>query len=224
MTKSIALGESGDMLLDAAARLFRAKGFASTTVREIARAAGMLPGSLHYRYSSKEALLLKLMERAIARLTDSIRDAVSVTRDPAERLRLALRAHLKLLLSGDDAVYVLLFDWRAITSDAARDAMASLRDRYESFWDGLIYEAAGAGQLRHRLDLRLMRLFGFGAVNWVAQWYDQSDRSRTPEQIADAFWALLAFGAIADDRRPADVDGALALLSAVEPGLAPARG
>src|SRR4051794_20842097 len=53
--------------LDAAARLFRKQGFAATTVRQIAKQAGMLPGSLHYRFPSKEALLLALMERAIER-------------------------------------------------------------------------------------------------------------------------------------------------------------
>ena len=142
MTKSFdAAAASIDKLLDVAAGLFRRKGFAATTVREIASAAGMLPGSLHYRYASKEALLVSLMERAIARLTDGIREAVSTTRDPAERLRLALRAHLRILLSDDDAVYVMLYDWRAVSSDTARDAIIRLRDTYEAFWDGLIFTA-----------------------------------------------------------------------------------
>lgn len=220
MTKSTEPVDAGDRLLDVAARLFRQKGFAATSLREIASAAEMLPGSIHYRYASKEAILLSLMERAIARLTHAIRDAVAASRDPAERLRLALRAHLELLLSGDDAVYVLLYDWRAITSEAARDAVGRLRDRYEAFWDGLIYEAAGAGEIRDRVDLKLLRLFGYGAINWVAQWYEERTAGRTPEQIADAFWGFLAFGVFADDRRPADVDATLGKLSAFEPGLA----
>jgi AcrR family transcriptional regulator len=214
------LSPTGDRVLDAAARLFRRKGFAATTVREIASAAGILPGSLHYRFASKEDLLLSLMERAIARLTDAIREAVSASRDPAERLRLALRAHLELLMSGDDAVYVLLYDWRAMTSEAAREALGRLRDRYEAFWDGLIYEAAGAGQLRDRIDLKLLRLFGFGAINWVAQWAESDGAGRTPSEIADAFWGFLAFGVFADDRKPADVDKAFAELSALEPRFA----
>ena len=152
MTKSFDAAASIDKLLDVAAGLFRRKGFAATTVREIASAAGMLPGSLHYRYASKEALLVSLMERAIGRLTDGIREAVANTRDPAERLRLALRAHLRILLSDDDAVYVMLYDWRAVSSDAARDAIVRLRDTYEAFWDGLIYEAAGSGQIRPRIE------------------------------------------------------------------------
>jgi AcrR family transcriptional regulator len=211
---------AGEHVLDVAARLFRRKGFAATTVREIASAAGILPGSLHYRFASKEELLLSLMERAIARLTDAIREAVAASRDPAERLRRAHRAPLRLLLSGDDSVYVLLYDWRAVTSETAREALGRLRDRYEAFWDGLIYEAAGTGALRDRVDTSLLRLFGFGAINWVAQWAEREGGGRTPEQIADAFWGFMAYGVFADDRRPADVGRALDELSALEPRLA----
>jgi len=223
MTKRLDASIPFDAVLDVAARLFRRKGFAATTVREIAGAAGMLPGSLHYRFASKEALLISLMERAIGRLTDGIRDAVATTRDPAEKLRLALRTHLKLLLSDDDAVYVLLYDWRSISSETARDAVRRLRDGYEAFWDGLLYEAAGSGQIRPRIDLKLLRLFGFGAVNWVAQWYDEHAGGRTPEQIADAFWAFMALGVFAEDRRPADVDGAFAALAGSRLEPAPVR-
>ena len=44
-----------------------------------------------------------------------------------------------MLLSGDDAVYVLLYEWRAL-SGFARDEMVRLRDRYEAFWDGMLYD------------------------------------------------------------------------------------
>ena len=83
-------------LLDTAARLFRQKGFAATTLREIAQAAGVLPGSIHYRYPAKEALLVALMDRAIERAIAAVRTAAAQSSDPTERVRLGLRAHLHL--------------------------------------------------------------------------------------------------------------------------------
>lgn len=192
------------MLLDAAARLFRERGFAVATLREIAKAAGVLPGSIHYRFSSKEALLIALMERALGRVLDAVRTATAGSRDPTERVRLGLRAHLRELLSGDDSIYVLLFEWRSLSGNARED-MIRLRDRYEAFWDGLLHEAAGAGRLREGVNLKLVRLFGFGAVNWAATWY-QPGNGFTPEQIADSFWAYLALGLLADDKRPSGTD------------------
>lgn len=210
MTKAVE-----DDLLDVAGRLFRRRGFEGTTVREIAKAAGILPGSLHYRYATKEALLLALMERAIGRAIAAVRAAAAEVEDPVEKVRFALRAHLRFLLAGDDGVYVLLYDWRALDGDA-RATMIRLRDRYEAFWDGLLFEAAGAGRLRPGVDLKLVRLLGFGAINWVAQWFSPKGE-RTPDQIADAFWACMAFGVLDDAHRPADLDEAFRGLSALEP-------
>ncbi|MGQ0505962.1 MAG: TetR/AcrR family transcriptional regulator [Myxococcaceae bacterium] len=188
-----------DALLDTAARLFRQRGFAASTLREIAQAAGMLPGSIHYRYPAKEDLLVALMDRAVVRAIAAVESAAARSTDPTERVRLALRAHLELLLSGDDGVYVLLYEWRALAG-RAREEIVHLRDRYEAFWDGMLYAAAGAGRLRPGVDLKLLRLFGFGAVNWVATWYSPEGGS-TPEKIADAFWAYLTLGLLAEAPR-----------------------
>ncbi len=202
MTKSLARRTfDEEVVLDAAAHVFRKRGFGGATVREVAQAAGMLPGSLHYRYPSKEALLLDLVERAINRVLQGGRAAVDAARDPVERLRLALRAHLQLLLSGEDDVYVLLYDWRSLQGPAMH-AMLRLRSRYEQFWDDLLQDALRAGWARPGVDAELVRQFGFGALNWVAQWRQEND-PRTPEQIADAFWSYLAFGLLAEDRRRA---------------------
>jgi AcrR family transcriptional regulator len=57
--------EIDERLVTAAARLFRQEGFDATTLRQIAKAAGMLPGSVHYRYPTKAALLLALMRRGM---------------------------------------------------------------------------------------------------------------------------------------------------------------
>jgi AcrR family transcriptional regulator len=181
--------------LDAAARLFRRQGFAATTVRQIEHAARMLPGSLHYRYPSKEALLLALMERAIERSMAAVREAMAASKDPVDRVRLGLRAHLRLLVSGDD-VYVLLYDWRSLEGEA-QSQMLRLRQRYEDFWDAELAVAVEQGVVRGGVDPLLVRLLGFGAVNWVAQWYEERG-PYTPDQIADAFWSYLGFGVLSE--------------------------
>ena len=202
MTKSLARRTfDEEVVLDAAAHVFRKRGYGAATVREVAQAAGMLPGSLHYRYPSKEALLLDLMERALTRVLELGRAAVEHARDPAERLRLGLRAHLQALLSGDDDFYVLLYDWRSLRGPSMQ-AVLRLRSRYEAFWDDLLWEAVRTGWARPNLDVELLRQFGIGAMNWVAQWRHESD-PRTPEEIADTFWSYLAFGLLAEDKRPA---------------------
>lgn len=186
------MDKDNDRLLAAAGRLFRERGFAATTVREIAAAAGMLPGSLHYRYPTKDSLLVALMERGMRYAIRTVRGAIDRGSEPVECMRYALGAHLRLLVEGDDAIYVNLYEFRSVTG-AARERIVRLRDAYEALWDGLLHRAAGAGLLRAGVDLRLVRMLLLGATNWSAQWYS-SARTRTPEEIADAFVAIAGLG------------------------------
>jgi AcrR family transcriptional regulator len=202
-----------DRFLDAAGRLFREHGFEATTVRQIARAAGMLPGSLHYRYPNKADLLLALMRRGAEADLESLRAALTGLRDPVERLQHALRARLRFLLSRD-APQVVLYEWRSLKGKA-REEMILLRDRYEAFWTGLIYEAAGSGRLRPDIDLRMLRFLVLGALNGVALWYSPKGE-RSPEEIADAFFGFVAYGVLDEAHRPHDVGTALRALSALE--------
>jgi AcrR family transcriptional regulator len=64
---------SDDALLTASVRLFRGRGFAATSLRQIATEAGMLPGSVHYRSRTKEGILVALMERGLGRACDDCR-------------------------------------------------------------------------------------------------------------------------------------------------------
>jgi TetR/AcrR family transcriptional regulator, cholesterol catabolism regulator len=184
--------EPDTTVLIGASQVFRRKGFAGATTREIAAAAGMLPGSLHYRFQSKEDLLLALMERGITRATSSVRLAISGLDDPVERLKAALRAHLRLLLDEDEAIYVLLYEGRGLSGDA-RTEMVRLRDRYDALWDGLLHAAAGTGRVRSEVDLKLLRLLLLGAVNWTAQWFSQRGLYSSDE-VADAYADIVLTG------------------------------
>lgn len=204
--------DTDERVLLAAGKLFREKGFAATTVREIAAAADMLPGSLHYRYASKDDILVALMKRGVERAIHAVE--VATTKEPSaiERLRLGLRAHLELLCNGDDSLYVLLFDWRSLTSGTLKGVIRE-RARLEAYWEGLLLEAHASGTARPALDIELVRHFGFGAINWVATWYRPQD-GRTPAQIADAFWSFLAYGLLHESARPPDLDTHFAALLA----------
>jgi TetR/AcrR family transcriptional regulator, cholesterol catabolism regulator len=178
-----------DPVLQTAGQLFRAKGYSATTVRDIAAAANMLPGSLHYRYATKEEVLLALIDHGIERATTAVRMAIAGVDDPLERLRAALRAHLSLLVHEDVSIYVLLYEGRSLSGNS-RAQMVRRRDRYDSLWDGMLHEAAGTGRLRPDADLRLVRLLLLGAANWTAQWFSPGGKYSS-DAVADSFLELV---------------------------------
>ncbi len=183
-----------EFVLGAAARLFRQKGFDKTTVKEIAEACGMLPGSLHYRYPSKESILVDLMRLALEQASGSLSEAIKGECDPLEQVRLGINAHLELLVGGSDKVYVLLFEWRSLHG-ASRQEMIDLRDRYELLWSAMLKSLSSQGLIRADVDRDLLRLIGLGALNWVATWFNEDGRY-TVKDIGDFVWAVIKDGVI----------------------------
>ncbi|MCD6060453.1 MAG: TetR family transcriptional regulator [Moraxellaceae bacterium] len=184
-----------ERILFASARLFREYGFDKTTVRQIAEACNLLPGSLHYRYRAKEDILVDMMRVAIEKTIRGITEASVTTQDPLQQVRAALQAHIEVLLSGDDMMYVLLFEWRSLRG-AARKEMIRERDRYERCWATMLEALKEQGFIRPDVDTHLLRLIGLGAINWMATWYKKGGRYSLDE-IGESLWSVISRGILA---------------------------
>jgi AcrR family transcriptional regulator len=172
------------LILDAAARLFRARGFEGTSVRDIVRGVDMLPGSLYYHFATKEDLLAAVYAEGVRRISARVRTAIGQLADPWERLEAACVAHLESILQDDDYAQVVI---RVRPGDAAvaGPRLVALRDDYEALFTRLIQEL----RLPRGTDRRTLRLMLIGALNWSQTWYRPGRDS--PKTIARRFVALL---------------------------------
>jgi AcrR family transcriptional regulator len=172
------------LILDAAARLFRAQGFHGTSVRDIVRAVDMLPGSLYYHFPTKEALLAAVYAEGVRRISEAVTGAIARKRDPRERLEAACIAHLEALLQESDYAQVVI---RVLPADAPSVAaeLVRLRDGYESLWVDLVQDLP----LARGVDRPSIRLMLLGALNWSQTWYRRGRDS--PRTIAKRFVQLL---------------------------------
>ena len=175
-------------ILDAAARLFCSQGYQGTTIRDIARAVGMLPGSLYCHFATKDDLLAAVYTRGVDQICQAVQAAVERRSDPWQRLEAACVAHLEAILRDDDYARVVVRVRPAVVS-AASARLVRERDRYEALWTAL----AAALPLPRRTDRKAMRLMLLGALNWAQNWY-RPDGSATPRSIARQFTALLRQG------------------------------
>lgn len=92
-------------ILDAAAKTFRQKGYAATTLNEIAKAADMQAGSLYYHFNSKDELLEEVLDIGINRVHEAVEESqenMPADAPPYERIRAAVDAHLTTLLKHGD--------------------------------------------------------------------------------------------------------------------------
>ncbi len=172
------------LILDEAARLFRARGFHGTSVRDIAAAVNMLPGSLYYHFATKEALLAAVYAEGVRRISEAVGTAIAGKRGPWERLEAAAIAHLEALLQESDYAQVVI---RVRPSDApsVEGELVELRDDYER----LFVELVQALPLARGTDRRSLRLMLLGALNWSQTWYHPGGDS--PRAIARRFVGLL---------------------------------
>ena len=172
------------LLLDAAARLFAEKGYGATSMRDIAGAAGMLPGSLYYHFASKEELLVAVYAEGVRRIKAALAPALAQPGDPWQRLEYACAAHLAGLLEGSDYGQVVI----RVRPDDAPDVasrLVALRDEYEQAFSRAIQDLP----LPPRTDRRALRLMLLGALNWSQTWYRSGKDS--PQALARRFVRLL---------------------------------
>ena len=188
-------GNRRHALLSAAAKLFRQKGFAATTTRDIAAAADMQSGSPFYHFKSKNALLYAVMEQgmhtALARQKEVVakpgHSGMTATEPATAQLRALIEAHFAVLLGqGNDFVPVMLYEWRSL-QPRQRKALALLIAEYEALWMPVLTALHAQGHLR--APVGLARLLILGALNWSVQWFDPN-KSASVQELADAAVAM----------------------------------
>lgn len=178
-------------LVNAAARLFRRKGFAATSTRDIAAAVGMHSGSPFYHFKSKGALLYAVMDEgmrsAIARQAAALQVAAPAAPDAAALLRVLIRNHFDVLLGpGSDFIPVMLYESRSLTARQC-STLATLQGDYEALWQPVLKALNKNGQIRG--PVKLARLLIFGALNWSVQWFD-ARKDASLDDLTDAAMAL----------------------------------
>lgn len=174
-------------LLRAAARLFVEKGFAATTTRDIAEAAGMCSGSPFYHFRSKQDLLKAAMIGGLEAGYRRMQEAIAGIDDPERRLYVLIRTHLGNLLEGQCNAPMLLYESRSLDA-AVRAEIAAVTDRYQLPWQATLDALAAAGRIRDSAPPT--RLFLFGMLNWSSQWY-RPDGELSLDELTERAVAML---------------------------------
>lgn len=180
-----------DDILDAAAQVFRQKGFHGASMSDIAELVNLQKASLYHHVSSKQEILLALLNRALRLLHDRISGIAAQDLPADEKLRQMILAYLQILAENTDLSSVLLFEHRSLDRRQHSRHVPN-RDRFEALWKMVIAEGVKA-KLFKCDDPALTARALLGIMNWTITWY-QPDGSLTIEQIADQYSDLILNG------------------------------
>jgi AcrR family transcriptional regulator len=176
-------------LVRQAARLFAEKGYHGTSTGDLAQAMGVQKGSLYAHITSKADLLWEVARDGAAAFhaaLDEIPDELPAT----EKIRLALRAHLRVVAQQLDVATVFIREWRYLEGER-RDEFLSERRRYEERFRALFREGRELGELRTDLDDATATLLALSAANWAYTWLRPETET---DELADRFYGLLLDG------------------------------
>lgn len=174
-------------LMAAAAHLFNQRGYDATSMRDIAREAGMLAGSMYYHFSSKEDLIIATYEEGKRLISTAVLESIDGVEDPWERLTQAAIAHMNTLFGGNNFSILLCADISR-TAPTLRSRLIEIRDSYDKLFMDLIEDLP----LAEDIDKGLLRLNLLGSLNWSTSWYRPG--GQTPAQIGAFFVKVMRDG------------------------------
>ncbi len=178
-------------ILDAAAQVFRKRGFHGASMSAIADAVNLQKASLYHHVESKQEILLALLDRALGMLTEHIA-TISAQNIPADqKLRQMIRGYLSTLAENADLTAVLLFEHRSLDKKSHTRHVPQ-RDKFEELWRDVLNDG-----VREKIfacnDTGMAVRALMGVMNWSLTWY-RPEGGKSIEEIADEYADLFFHG------------------------------
>ena len=203
-------------VLDKAGALFASRGFASTSLQDIAREIGLSRTSMYYYFSSKEALLGELV-RGVAESTAEIFADLGPQLRMTHAERLATATERLVLWVTSPQTHFKLLDRNE--GELPADLAAAHRKTRRSVLSGmttLIENGIKAGEFR-ATDARVAAFAVLGMCNWTAWWFSPS-RDLDQRSIAGQI-SRLAVAAVRRSDGAAAVNDVRALAAGIRENL-----
>lgn len=187
-----------DAILARATELFDRKGFANTSLDDIARAVGITREGIYYYFKNRSQILLTIVEPQSRGLVEGLRAILTDgTLDHGQRLEAAIRNHLQRFDRYCLEMTVSLRDGYFDDSDTdVRSVMNGFWKAYEQMWTELVQAGQQAGAFRASGDPKMIAFAILGMCNWLARWYDPKGSTAIDELIGD-YCDMIAHGIVA---------------------------
>lgn len=184
-----------DELLVVASGLFAERGLRTTTVRDIADAAGILSGSLYHHFDSKETMVDEILQGFLDSLFESYREVVAAALPARETLTGLVTVSFESIDHDHSAVAIYQDEAKRLSG---QDRFAYIRERnveFRSLWSDVLKSGVADGSFRKDLDTELVYRFMRDTI-WVAvRWY-RPGGELTAQQVADQYLSVVLDGIV----------------------------
>jgi AcrR family transcriptional regulator len=158
-----------EQIIYTAAKLFRNKGYAASSMRDIANELNIEAASLYHHIKSKEEILEMICFSMANKFLSSIAEANDIYFNAEERLRKAILHHVEIITEDIDKSAVFLREWRSLPENSLND-FVQLRNHYESEFTKIMESGVQEDVFDH-VDVKFAVLSVLSSVNWINEWY-----------------------------------------------------
>ncbi|NJN33089.1 MAG: TetR/AcrR family transcriptional regulator [Saprospiraceae bacterium] len=180
-----------DYILEQAAQLFKERGYAATTMRDLAEALDIKAASLYNHIDSKEALLSEICFSFANRYMTALTEIAGSSDPVAAKIEAVIDLHITLGTHDAAAIIITNYEWKHLP-EPQFSAFKTLRRRYENQFLSLITEGVNAGMFR-ALDPQIVMFTILSALQWIPFWF-RPERGLSVEELKNNIKLLIING------------------------------
>lgn len=159
-----------DDVVRAAGRLFAERGYHGTSMRDLGKELGLLGSSLYSHVSSKQDLLVDVVEEGARLFEESASKAMATEGTASDRLRALIAGHVDVVVDNIDVARTFLNEARVLDAEH-RSRIIAARDHYEEAFRSVIREGMSDGSFRSDLYPKTSSIFILSILNAIERWY-----------------------------------------------------
>lgn len=197
---------SAEEILDAAARAFSRRGYAATSIDDVADELGCTKGRVYHYFRTKGQLFIGIHRRALVWALEGVRPvAEDDTRSAPEKLEMMVRAHAMHLMEHADYMGPAQHHTEMNLAREGRtkeDSVADIfemRHEFEELFVQVMKDGMATGEFAEADPVLVARAV-LGSVNWMNVWFRTGSQMDTPEsrdEIADVMSRIALRGVLA---------------------------
>jgi len=161
---------SRDDVVRAAGRLFADRGYHGTSMRDLGKELGLLGSSLYSHVSSKQDLLVEVVEEGARLFEESAEKAVATEGTASDRLVALIAGHVDVVVDNIEVARTFLNEARMLDA-SHRARIVDARDHYEQVFRSVIREGIVDGSFAGDSEPKTSSIFILSILNALERWY-----------------------------------------------------
>ena len=171
-----------ELILRTSARIFAAKSYHSTSMRDISRATNVSLAGLYHYCKSKEELLFLIQDNCFGRVLERLEQRLQEVDDPLSKLRIFIENHLSFFAANMAEMKVLSHEAESLAGDL-HIHVSTKKDKYTKLARKILKDIQQRQDGGSQIDLTVATYALFGMMNWIYNWYDPSGKLKVSELV-----------------------------------------